>query len=486
MNNIIKFIGQIRIQKIIMNFYMSEEELNSRSVKYVQDVLKGLIRSVQDVPRTYHKRMIEILTELKKAAIKNGRANIVRKIQKVLSEFPLHSGYATSNQSNTINRNYSSLQNRRNLGSNSPNISRLPRVNKKSATAPVSNKISPRGKSYNINRRTTHLNSNEKVLDDIINDLVNGKSYVPDSELLPDLISYTKNKVHLLLRNNEFNRAQRYEEILQQLIYSKPNWEVAERKTLRKTKLTDRLNAIETNKSKYEDTMKGDLEKYDQRINEIKEKEEIKWKKEMVEYDKETNGDVPSHYQHSSQKLLNLRKVKENLIKTRRYEEAGLVNMEIETLEKTEAEENRKVYIISRETKKAQLIEAHNQKMKCFDDNSNRIRERILNDNKTRLDAIDKGQTQVQREISDIDHDIKETYANYPPPSPSRPYTTHKSPTFLTQTLYFSPQSSVNSRIAKQRAARIESRSKSVNSSPDYRFRPIPSQWRNRMGPQKK
>jgi len=104
------------------------------------------------------------------------------------------------------------------------------------------------------------------------------------------------------------------------------------------------------------------------------------FKQELNEFDLETEGPLPPQYRKFSRNLLNLRETEKHLLKTRRFEEAGIIKKEADGLEIIEMEELRGKYERLRTILRDKLIENYEQKMECMESRAQRERKKIESD----------------------------------------------------------------------------------------------------------
>ncbi|OHS98352.1 hypothetical protein TRFO_08941 [Tritrichomonas foetus] len=449
---------------------------------HVRNLLNG--SNPKDVPKKYVPKIRAILIQAKKSAISKGQANVVKQIQKILNDLPIVDDH--EQQENTQNDGYSRQRSQSslprcktpansrskpysNLASNSPSSTTPSNYNSQSNSRNPSRSASKRT-SRNASRSTSNKASprnmsggfSDDQLDPIIEDLVNGNSYIPENDMLPDLINYSKRKIDSLIKNNELIKAQKYENIYQQLAASQSGWNTVDSKSSKKNELAGRLSTTQHQLQEARNSMEMTLNDYDQKMESIRESFEEEWENEIQEFDKVTNGELPPSFRKFSQKLLNLRETEKFLIKSRRFEEAGYIRMEADELEEQELEQCRVKFRKARETKKMRLTEEHVQKMKCFDENCARVRMRIQNDNENKIHCLERAQSNFQNRINTLDVEIKDTLNVTPAPSqpPSRPLSPHKqaNATFMTQP------------PTKKKAQ--------VHTNTTVVYRPIPSKWR--------
>ena len=193
---------------------------------------------------------------------------------------------------------------------------------------------------------------------------------------------------------------------------------------------------------------------------------------------------LPPSFRKFSQRLLDLRQKEKLLLRTRRFEEAGYTRIEADKIEAVEIIQCKNNYIKSREDKKLKIIEDQNQKMKCFDENVARTRQRLKSENEIKITALKRAKENFQSRINRLDSEIKDVLSITPAPSPldSRPLSTHRSPdqyqpqTFMTQNQQAFLKTEKNDINGDQKIKK--KRSTTAMASPHIVYRPIPSKWR--------
>ncbi|KAK8892271.1 hypothetical protein M9Y10_029496 [Tritrichomonas musculus] len=129
----------------------------------------------------------------------------------------------------------------------------------------------------------------DEQLDVALENMVNGNSFIPKSDVLPELIDYAKRKIDNLIKNGELITAQKYEDVYQQMQSSKQAWEGCNTKSLKLNELTNQMNKADKSLQNAEENMEKELREYDERMDAIREAQLKEFEKQLYEFDKETN-----------------------------------------------------------------------------------------------------------------------------------------------------------------------------------------------------
>lgn len=429
--------------------------------------------NAKEVPASLIPKITVVLSVAKKKAITKGQINNVKQIQQILANLDNLKGKTTSG--------------------NSPS-SKHPYTNHSSTTSP-SRKSDHRSKSSQLKinlppiqkkqNTTPTIDISDEELDLILEDLVNGRTTEVDVDVLPSLIGYTKIKIKDLIGCDELITAQKYEDVYQQLISFR---HLQNSKVNKKSDLTAQLERAVSRLDELQNKMQQDLENFDANMRQLREYSENEWQQQLRDFDDQTYGELPSNYKRFSQKLLNLREQAKYMVKTRRFEEAGFLKLEADELEQYELGLCREKYIQTRERQKINLIDAHNQKMKCFEDNCQRNRLRIMNESQNQINCIERAITNLQNKLESLPEDDQTLPIETPVPTPlpSTPMSPHraKSSMFVTQhgtdrSKMVTPKSTArkdpNSDLRPK--SKVGTRTPSNQMQP-MKYRPISSKWR--------
>lgn len=600
-----------------------DEDENHIIAGIVREMLSGNKYDTKNIPKRYIPKIQAVLKAAKQDAIARGQLPVVKQLQAILATLPetdiIYNGHTNSllDRKNKKRTFQPTVQSR---GKRTPQyLSKEPSIN---FDTPISNARLQRPKTAlqynnrnntkqnldnnrgdndleneidenksnrlvstspptdktqnNIKRQPKKRNYTDEQLDAALENMVSGNSFIPPTDVISELIDYSKRKIDFLIENGELISAQKYEDVYQQMQSSKLAWEECNAKSAKLNELVNHLNRTNKNLQSAEENMQIELNDYDERMNAIKEAQLQEYEEQLKEFDRETNfrilerndddisqstistsrnstdqsfsqnnqensensldqsnsenskdsqnsinqsnteisifskssknksssqistsrsnkstsnkpkiyPNLPPSFRKFSQRLLDLRQKEKLLLRTRRFEEAGYTRIEADKIEAVEIIQCKNNYIKSREDKKLKIIEDQNQKMKCFDENVARTRQRLKSENEIKITALKRAKENFQSRINRLDSEIKDVLSITPAHSPldSRPLSTHRPPdqyqpqTFMTQNQQAFLKTEKNDINGDQKIKK--KRSTTAMASPHIVYRPIPSKWR--------
>ena len=242
------------------------------------------------------------------------------------------------------------------------------------------------------------------VLDSTIEDLVDGIPYdVAQTSMLPYLIERCKHIINTLLDQGKYAEAQKYENVHKTLVDLKPVRTAEERTQSKIRSLQDQLKSfkrqLQDAQNKYEFSLQSNIMERDQRLSLLNEE----FEKQMRDFDLVTNGPLPPSSRKFSANLLNLRETEKFLLKSRRYDEDAAIKEEADAQEKNELIEMEEKFIFMRQKERMKLEEAHQQKLKCFNDKEQRKRIKIIQEHEKDIENLQKTIENIESRISIIE-----------------------------------------------------------------------------------
>ena len=310
---------------------MNEEQ------KEIARITKGLLKgeiTAKDFSPAYDDKIILVLDTAKKQAILDGNVERVKKIhaaKTIISE-----RNAKNQNKQTTNRPKSILQIRKNKNQNSSKTTKKEQISSEEAN--------------NLEDTISRMKKGEQLRE-------------KDYEKLPQLVKYSRTKADSLSSERKLLEAQEIEDIgnrAQELVPLQMEKEKIKQKD---EILAQRINHYEdniTDDSKANDDIQ---KKEDEEKQYLLNKENMRYEKQMEEFDKETNGELPPQYRKYSAKILNLQEQENQLVKARRFAEANDVFMQISQLEKEEDQKNIENWKQHRMALRTKLEKEHQQKI---------------------------------------------------------------------------------------------------------------------------
>ena len=303
----------------------------------ISRITKGILRgelTTKDYPPEYDEKILLVLDIAKQKAIKDGNVARVKTIHNAKSVI-LQRNISTSNQ--TTNRPKSILQ-----------IRKKTMFPQTSRSTPVSSK-------------------DTKELEKTMEKIKKGEHFDDtDYENLPDLVHYSKAQADSLSSQRRYIEAQEIEDIgkrAQELVPLQ----------LEREKYKKRDEILSQRIANYEDNLADDTKSYeDKKMKEEEErkyflnKENERFQKELEEFDKITDGEIPPQFRNYSSRLLNLQKLEQYLAKARRFAEANIAFTEAKQLEKIETERNIENWKQHRSNLRKKLEQEHQQRVEII------------------------------------------------------------------------------------------------------------------------
>ena len=383
---------------------------------YARELLSG--KPAKDVPRKHFPKIQAILEGMKTRAINDGNTSKVRQIQGILADI-------RACQPHKVRRSESSMTAR------------------------------PKTATYS-----------QDEIESTLNRLVDGGSYdAVKTDMVPDLVSHARSVIDSLVEQRNLMLAQKYEDVMRQLQQMPSRRTKLGQQVTQRREWGEQLERTRIALSDEREKLQEALADHDRAVAEAKRKENDEWQRTVMSYDNVTAGELPPSYKKFSPKLLNIREQEKSLIKMRRFEDAGYVQMEGDEVEKQELSELRKRFEQDRRAKMEKMTEQRNSKISRFDENSARIRSRIKAEHQHTIQSLEQTIAYLEGRIHKVSGSILETRSATPSASPSRPTSPPprpKSRMFVTQ-----PATSPKPKLRKR---------KYVTQKVEYR--PIASKWR--------
>ena len=307
---------------------MNEEQ------KEIARITKGLLKgelTAKDFSPAYDNQILKVLETAKKQAILDGNVERVKKI---------HSA------ANVI-------------------LERNAQKNKQTSNRPKSILQIRRSQNSSMTSRAAPLSSEEaSELETTISRMKNGEQLrEKDYENLPQLVQYSRSKADSLSSEKKYMEAQEIEDIGKRAQALVPLQKEREKIKQRDAILTQRITNYEDNESGDSKSDDDWQKKEDEEKQYLLNKENTRYEKQMEEFDKETNGELPPQYRKYSATLLNLQQQENQLVKARRFAEANTVFLQVSKLEKEENERNMQKWKQHRMFLRQKLEQEHQNKI---------------------------------------------------------------------------------------------------------------------------
>ena len=275
-----------------------------------------------------------------------------------------------------------------------------------------------------------------ELIESVLEQLENGTTLKPDqSYLVPYLIPKTKQKKKICIDQEDFRKAQVYEDILQYLLRHKD-------KCSSDNKKVDQYDHIRQLYKNAQDTLHKEEQKRDQELEDFENeyKQELanfeeQFKQRLEEYDNSIPKELPPSYVKRSQKYLNMRKIEKSLIASKRYTEAADIKATADELDKVEAQENQKKFDEKVQLGRNKLYQEHERQRTCLEEKAERKRLRIVQNHETRITTMQLAVDNIERKLLEMEERFNKNPLSVPKtkPKPKSSLSDSKTTPFVTQ-----------------------------------------------------
>lgn len=258
------------------------------------------------------------------------------------------------------------------------------------------------GKGGDTNRPETEL------LDSTLDQLIGGKKLKPsETKLVPYLIPVCARKKQECIKNEDFRKAQNYEDVYQYL------YEMH----LKCKKDNTRVDKWEHQRDLYRrsvDALMKEEEKRDQELAEFNQKyqEDLKvfeenYQKQVDEFNKSIPEELPARFIKRSNQYLNLRQIEKSLLSSKRYTEAAEIKEQADKMDIEESKVNRQNFDIYNQQQRNKLAEEHEKQRLCLEEKAKRQRQKILLTHTALIYNLRLAVENNERKLSDMDDNFK-------------------------------------------------------------------------------
>ena len=263
------------------------------------------------------------------------------------------------------------------------------------------------------------------VLESVMNDLLDGFPYeIAETYMLPHLILYAQEEVDRFIEQNDYINAQKREDIRVNLIGIMATRTEEGEKRDQREKVENMLDTTKTTYAQRSAELNQEMEELKEKCQKavddlIKERDQ-----QLHDFDVATKGPIPPSYKKLSQRILNLRRTEEALVKLRKFNEAAEVQAEADRETAQELLNLEKQYKKTRAAQRATLVEQYAAKLAYLEDNNRLQIARLQTETDKELDCLSKSIGNRERKL--------ERQPESPTLPPESPKTQRRSP-FPTQ-----------------------------------------------------
>ena len=163
-------------------------------------------------------------------------------------------------------------------------------------------------------------------LESMLSEIQENSTIKPEeTNSLPDLVDYTRDKTMNLADAGKLNEAQDVKDAHEFADLLRQKKEQIAKRAETKNQIEEMVQQREESIIRTKDEHKEFMEKSAESVESLIQKENEEFEKEMIEFDKVTNGEIPAYHKRFSPELLNLRQQESYLISSKRYAEAATV-----------------------------------------------------------------------------------------------------------------------------------------------------------------
>jgi len=301
--------------------------------------------------------------------------------------------------------------------------------------------------SFYCEPNTNRSNDDLKGFFDVLLDDLGRRKVYPIQHVyyLPRLIDHCVSKKNMMVTEEKFVQAQDYEDLFHLLnrfldVHKSLKGKMEIWNQCNSEKLMDEKKIMQIESQRDEE-----IKNIKMQLESAIESMESSHQAEMIKFDEETNGEVPSTYIKNSSRYLNLKTILENMVKSKRFEEAAGIQSMIEKMEPQEQEKAKKKFLRARDIMKQQIIADHKQHISCILQNYDRKINSTISKYNARIDNILLHLSQLKPKINELSRTIQTESSSFEFP----PITNQRS---------FSSVSPMKSKSCITKPSRIEKR----------------------------
>ena len=333
---------------------------------YVRQLLRGRIDPIQ-VPKNLISRVNHELDSRKGDFINQGNIDKVRKVQRIQLEL-IQSEQRQWQYTNTVKQ---------------PSV------------------VSSRNRAF-----VGHDAEEQRAkMEKIINDLIEGKPFEQENApIIPQLINFTKEKINNFIFEKNLPLAQEYENVLKALPMISVQASTENRHISKRNDIEKLLRRAKRNLEKEQQDYQKYLNEFDeQSINQRNEVNE-KYSQQFNDFDDETNKGPPERYlNRRSQRYLNLKKMEEAMISSRKFEQAEAIKEELLKLEAKEKDYLQKKFFNDRQRMRDKMYSDYENNIHCLDEQFERKRTKIIQDYELSIKNKEKAIENLKGKLADAE-----------------------------------------------------------------------------------
>jgi hypothetical protein len=401
---------------------MEEKESVQEANRWAHKAFEG--GAVADIPMNLVQKVRDVLASWKVGAIQKGQTETLRHLQSLIAQIDKRS------ENNSKKRT--------------------------SRSSTASSRESSRFSESEV----------DSVLDEYVETQKEG-NIPPD--MLGNLISRSSKRIRDFLDSGDLISAQKYDNAHKRLITIKNGHTVRQNQTKKKRDLEELLEKVKAELEEEKHDLQQHLNEHNEQTDEAKQLHRAEWQEALDKWNRDaTCENIPPEYRRWSVALLNMKQTEKALIDTRRFEEAHAVRAEVDELEQSERQENRKHFDEAMQKRKQMLDEKYKHKLECIEQNAERNKVRIEHEHQCRIETMELSISNLEKRIRAIEgENLTSTRTELA--HASRPVSASRPRTSLVKTR---PAS------ARTKAIRGECPRRQAPEKVKVVYRPIMSKWR--------
>lgn len=250
-----------------------------------------------------------------------------------------------------------------------------------------------------LHRRSSIIPSySNEDLEDVLQSMIEGRPLDHDkTNMIVDLIYLSKEKINKLVEEQQFTEAQSYENVLRQLYVINNEVNIEKKHNKKKENYQKLLQEAEESLEMTKNDFKQSLNDFNETANEARQEVIDENQQLLDDFDEETMKGPPPKYFKMSKQYLILREKQKALIKNKNYEEAAGLKAEADELEKIEKQNLIEKFYSERINNRAKLYNDFTSKIKCFDEQVERKRKKLMNNYEVFIQNKQKNIENIQK-----------------------------------------------------------------------------------------
>jgi ribosomal protein L25 (general stress protein Ctc) len=208
-----------------------------------------------------------------------------------------------------------------------------------------------------------------ELMDKVLEKMLAGEEISHNERwLVSDLVVYTKECIDELVAEEQYDLAQKWENVLRKLVILESEYAVENKRIRKAMDMQERLYGAEEILAEVEKDAKEQISHFldvsaEDRAAMVKDH-----RRAVASFDEQTKEGMPPWYVKYSPEVINLREKQRSLVQTKRYDEAADMKELAEKVEEKERKEHETRYQTRRESLRKLMLRDHANMLACFDE----------------------------------------------------------------------------------------------------------------------